>query len=81
MHDLGRYPRATGHPDGNDEPMPLEESANMIIMMLLYARRSGNTDYLKEHWGILEQWAQYLIEDAKIPADQLSTDDFAGPLA
>ncbi|TQS32185.1 hypothetical protein Golomagni_07508 [Golovinomyces magnicellulatus] len=28
----------------------------------------------------MDQWAQYLIEDAKIPQNQLSTDDFAGRL-
>jgi Domain of unknown function (DUF1793)/Domain of unknown function (DUF4965) len=30
--------------------------------------------------GLLDQWTQYLIEDALIPANQISTDDFAGPL-
>lgn len=32
-HDLGSsYPNATGHNDGNEEGMPVEESANMLIM-------------------------------------------------
>jgi len=35
MHDLGSsYPNATGHPDGNDEYMPVEECGNMLIMGL-----------------------------------------------
>ncbi|KAF2198160.1 glutaminase A [Delitschia confertaspora ATCC 74209] len=81
MHDLGtHFPNATGHSDGTDEPMPLEECGNMIIMTLAYAQKSGNTDYLKKHIVILEQWAAYLISDALYPAHQLSTDDFAGPL-
>lgn len=35
MHDLGyHFPNATGHNDGNDEYMPLEECGNMLIMGL-----------------------------------------------
>ncbi|KAL7814434.1 glutaminase GtaA [Trichoderma gracile] len=81
IHDLGRFPRALGYPDGNDEAMPLEECGNMIIMMLSYAQKTGDVNYLRQHWTLMAQWAEYLIEDAKIPANQLSTDDFAGHLA
>ncbi|KAF2260386.1 glutaminase GtaA [Lojkania enalia] len=82
IHDLGtHYPNATGHPDGNDEHMPLEECGNNIIMVLTYAQRSGNTEYLKQHYPILRQWADYLALDSLYPAEQLSTDDFAGHLA
>lgn len=35
MHDLGtHFPNATGHPDGRDEYMPVEECGNIIIMGL-----------------------------------------------
>lgn len=35
MHDLGyHFPNATGHPDGHDEYMPVEECGNMLIMGL-----------------------------------------------
>jgi hypothetical protein len=35
MHDLGAsFPNATGHPDGRDEYMPVEECGNMLIMGL-----------------------------------------------
>lgn len=35
MHDLGSsFPNATGHPDGLDEKMPVEECGNMLIMGL-----------------------------------------------
>ena len=82
MHDLGsRYPNATGHPAGNDEPQPLEECGNMLIMTLSYAQRANDTAYLSQHYAILDQWTQYLIEEAMIPANQISTDDFAGALA
>ncbi|KAH7403312.1 glutaminase GtaA [Cadophora sp. MPI-SDFR-AT-0126] len=82
MHDLGaHYPNATGHPDGKDEPQPLEECGNMLIMTLAYAQRNNDNAYLSQHYDILKQWTQYLIDEALIPADQISTDDFAGSLA
>ncbi|KAK9777861.1 hypothetical protein SCAR479_05544 [Seiridium cardinale] len=38
MHDLGtHFPNATGHNDGNDEYMPVEECGNMLIMALALA--------------------------------------------
>ena len=80
-HDLGTFPVAKGYPAGNDEPMPLEECGNMIIMSLAYAQRTGDVDYLKAHYAKLSQWAEFLVEDSLIPANQLSTDDFAGTLA
>lgn len=81
QHDLGTFPRAVGHPKGDDEPMPLEECGNMILMMLAYAQRRNDNKYLSDNWDLLVKWAQYMIQDAKIPAQQLSTDDFAGHLA
>lgn len=82
MHDLGtHYPNATGHPDGADEPQPLEECGNMLIMTLAYAQRASDTAYLSQHYTVLDQWTQYLIREALIPANQISTDDFAGALA
>ncbi|RMZ71230.1 putative glutaminase [Pyrenophora seminiperda CCB06] len=81
-HDLGtHYPNATGHPDGNDEAMPLEECGNQMVMVLAYVQRSGNTAYIQQHYTILKQWATYLVQDSLYPALQLSTDDFAGHLA
>ncbi|PQE08816.1 putative glutaminase protein [Rutstroemia sp. NJR-2017a WRK4] len=82
IHDLGAsYPRAVGHPTGDGEPMPLEECGNMIIMALAYAQRTSDTAYLSKHYPILKQWTGYLVSEALIPANQLSTDDFQGTLA
>ena len=53
----------------------------MILLMLSYAQKTDDTAYLEENRGLLEHWAEFLIADAKIPADQLSTDFFAGPAA
>jgi hypothetical protein len=61
--------------------MPLEECGNMIIMALAYAQRASDTAYLSQHYSILKQWTGYLVSEALIPANQLSTDDFQGTLA
>jgi len=71
----------TGHPDGRAEDMPLEECGNMLLMTLAYAQRANDNAYLSQHYDILDAWTQYLIAEALIPADQISTDDFAGSLA
>ncbi|KAI0998793.1 Glutaminase A [Podosphaera aphanis] len=63
------------------EEMPLEECGDMIITTLAYAQRTKDIDYLISHYPILKQWVGYLISEALIPAGQLSTDDFQGPLA
>jgi hypothetical protein len=82
IHDLGVFPNATGHNDGNAENQPLEECGNMIIMALAVALKiSGGADYLNQHYTILKQWNDYLILDSLIPSNQISTDDFAGSLA
>ncbi|KAJ7129539.1 DUF1793-domain-containing protein [Mycena epipterygia] len=82
VHDLGsNYPKALGHNDGSDEAMPVEESGNMIIMALSYAQKSGDLSHLQRYTALLDQWTQFLITDSLIPANQISTDDFAGPLA
>ncbi|KAH8670727.1 hypothetical protein BGZ61DRAFT_521665 [Ilyonectria robusta] len=80
QHDLGTFPIARGYPKGDDEAMPLEECGNMIAMMLAYSQWKDDADYLRDNWDLLSQWAEFLVEEAKIPADQLSTDDFAGHL-
>ncbi|KAG8715007.1 hypothetical protein FRC11_006163 [Ceratobasidium sp. 423] len=81
IHDLGaHYPNATGHNDGADEPMPVEESGNMLIMALSYTRATNDSSLISNNYNLLAQWTQFLVEDSLIPAKQLSTDDFAGHL-
>ncbi|KAF2212262.1 hypothetical protein CERZMDRAFT_112001 [Cercospora zeae-maydis SCOH1-5] len=82
IHDIGSsFPNATGHSDGNAEDQPLEECGNMVIMALAYAQRANDNAYLTQHYPILKQWTGYLVDEALIPANQISTDDFAGPAA
>ncbi|MCJ1381187.1 hypothetical protein MMC17_004296 [Xylographa soralifera] len=81
MHDLGtNFPNATGHVEGDDEYMPVEESGNMIIMSYAYYKFSGNAAWLTQHYSQLSQFADYLLQYSLIPGIQLSTDDFAGQL-
>ena len=61
--------------------MPVEECGNMIFMSLAYSQFTDNTKYLSKHYKILKQWTSYLITYGLVPATQVSTDDFAGPLA
>jgi hypothetical protein len=81
IHDLGaHFPNATGHEDGSDEYMPVEECGNMIIMCYTYYKFTRDKDYLKKHYDLLKQWNDYLVEFSLTPSHQISTDDFAGPL-
>lgn len=81
MHDLGtHYPKCIGHPDGKDEPMEVEESANIIIMTAAYVKASKDTAYAKQHYKILKQWAKYLVDNGLFPGDALTTDDFLGKI-
>ncbi|KIJ70073.1 hypothetical protein HYDPIDRAFT_23218 [Hydnomerulius pinastri MD-312] len=75
------YPQAIGHNDGADEKMPLEECGNMLIMALSYTQKSGDNSLVSQYYKLLTQWTGYLVDEALIPADQISTDDFAGSLA
>ncbi|KAJ7761626.1 hypothetical protein DFH07DRAFT_815613 [Mycena maculata] len=82
IHDMGaHYPKGLGHPDGLDEAMPVVQCGNMLIMSLAFARKTGDNSQLIRYHALLDQWTQYLISDSLIPANQLSTDDFAGTLA
>lgn len=81
MHDLGLFPNATGYVAGNDEQMALEECGNMVIMTLACAQRANDTGYLSRRYPKVQQGVDYLINDSLIPGYQVSTDNFAGPLA
>ncbi|WP_236045739.1 glutaminase family protein [Streptacidiphilus fuscans] len=84
-HDLGSsYPNANGHNDGNEEDMPVEESANMLIMSAAYLSRTDAAtarSFATGHYAILKQWADYLTANALDPGNQNQTDDFTGWIA
>ena len=81
-HDLGAaYPNAAGHNDGNEEDMPIEESADMLLMMAAYAQHASAADaktFATAHYAIAKQWADYLLPNTLDPQNQNQTDDFTG---
>ena len=89
-HDLGTYPHANGQvysitrPDSNGGfagNMPIEESANIVILAAAISNIDGNTDWADRYWTTLTKWTNYLVENGQDPENQLCTDDFAGHLA
>ncbi|GAA5829765.1 hypothetical protein JCM11251_007872 [Rhodosporidiobolus azoricus] len=81
VHDLGRYPNATGYNKGDDEPMPVEEAGNMLWMALAYYQATGDKAWIEKNYDLFKQWTGFLLDEGLIPGEQLSTDDFAGTLA
>ena len=89
-HDLGTYPHANNQvyaqrfPGANGEfggNMPIEESANIVILAAAISNIDGNTEWADRYWKTLTTWTNYLVENGQDPENQLCTDDFAGHLA
>ena len=82
-HDLGIYPQATGcwNGDAEIEIMPVEETADMLIMLAAVSEVEGNVQLPARYWPLLSRWANYLKRKGWDLDLQLCTDDFTGHLA
>ena len=76
-HDLGQYPLANGQVYG--DTMPLEESANIILLCNAICKITGDGEWLKPYKSVLKTWADYCRAEGQNPGNQLCTDDFKGP--
>lgn len=58
-HDIGRDLRITGQTYHHD--MPVEETANFLLMMQAYVHVTGNRDTITKHADLLHNLASYLL--------------------
>ena len=79
-HQIGTYPIADAT-TGSQEPMPMENTGNMFLMLAGITQRQHDAAWLKPYMRMLTTWAEYLIASLPFPANQLCTDDFTGRLA
>jgi len=73
--DRGNWPICDLLPN-EQEQMPVEESANMLLMLAGIVQRTKQIDFLQPYWNLLETWGQYLNDSLPDPGNQLCTDDF-----
>lgn len=78
-HHLGYYP--VGNLDAaGQENMPVEETANILLMLAAAIQRQPSAlELFSPHYDdLLELWASYLVSVLPDPGNQLCTDDFEG---
>lgn len=60
--------------------MPVEECANVLIMLAAAYKYDGAQQFIKDEFCLLEKWTEYLVRYGLRPDNQLCTDDFSGHL-
>lgn len=60
--------------------MPVEECANVLIMLLAIYRKDGDISFFADNQDLCSKWVEYLVKYGLRPENQLCTDDFAGHL-
>ncbi len=74
---IHEYKINKGHFD-YEKQMPVEESANALIISCMAYLRDKKTEDLHTYYDLLKLWADYLYENGESPENQLTTDDFCG---
>ena len=64
-----------------ERQMPVEESANAILMAAAAGYADGDWQIAKDNLDLLQLWCSYLLTHGEDPGNQMCTDDFAGHLA
>eukprot|EP01112_Ceratiomyxa_fruticulosa_P005629 TRINITY_DN1637_c0_g1_i1.p1 TRINITY_DN1637_c0_g1~~TRINITY_DN1637_c0_g1_i1.p1 ORF type:complete len:717 (+),score=147.27 TRINITY_DN1637_c0_g1_i1:90-2153(+) len=78
-HHLGTWPIANITTD-EQENMPLEETANLILMIAGITLAKGEVpSYLPHYWKLIQSYGEFLLSVLPDPGNQLCTDDFEGP--
>ena len=54
------------------------EAGNMLWMALSYFQLTSDLPWVEMHYEVFKSWTTFLVDDGLLPANQLSTDDFAG---
>ncbi|KAJ7195913.1 hypothetical protein GGX14DRAFT_674126 [Mycena pura] len=65
----GPYPAAPGNA-GNNIVYGIENSGNMLILVLAHARSTGDGSMIARYYSLLKQWADYLTTNTLSPVEQ-----------
>ena len=65
--------------DTHCEDMPLEATADNLMMTVAAALASGDTSTAERFFPLMQQYADYLVANGLDPVSQLSSDDYEGP--
>ena len=78
-HDLGIYPMVG--PDPHFADTPVESAGDLLIAAAVELQSTNDRSLCAAHLPLLRRWADYLVATGIDAPEQLSTDDFTGPLA
>jgi len=79
LNESRSNPIVDGHNDQNAESQPIEETINLLILLWVYSKISGNKTWAAQYSSLFRGYADYLVQNGLYPTTQLSTDDAAGP--
>jgi hypothetical protein len=79
-HYLGQNPDAELQcwAGGQCEPMPIEMSADALLLVAAHAAATGDYGFATAYWPLLARWAAYLVSNGLFPGSQRSSDDYEG---